>query len=68
MRRVGELKCIGPRRRMKTLRMTGLGRGIGAVVVVQSNDNGKGGLVVIEADFLSVDIVLFHAIKGRYRA
>ena len=53
---------------MKTLRMTGLGRGIGAVVVVQSNDNGKGGLVVIEADFLSVDIVLFYAIKGRYRA
>ena len=48
--------------------MVGLGRGIGVAAVVQSDDNGKGGPVVIEADFLSVDIVLFYAIKGRYRA
>ena len=59
MRRVRESKCMGPGKRMKTLRMAGLGRGIGVAAVVQSDDNGKGGLVVIEADFLSVDIVLF---------
>ena len=43
MRCVRESECMGPGRRVETLRMTGLGRGIGVVVVVQSGDNGKGG-------------------------
>ena len=47
MRCVRELECVGPERRVKTLRMTGLRRGIGVVVMVLGGHSGKGGLMVI---------------------